>query len=75
MSRIKVKAVPGRVARTSRYGDFIPSDQFVSVERSPYINRLLNVHGDIVEEPAKPVAKPAASKPTAVTADKKVEKS
>lgn len=58
MDHIKVKAVPGRVARTSRNGEFIPDDRYVRVAYTPYIQRLLNVHGDIVQEPAREKAAP-----------------
>lgn len=66
MNVIRVKAVPGVVARTSKNGDFIPSDRYVRVDETPYIKRLRDVHGDIVQAPeevakAAPVA--AAPKP------------
>ena len=63
MAVIKVKAVEGRVARTSRNGEFIPSDRYVRVEETPYIKRLRDVHGDIVQEPVVVAAAPATPKP------------
>lgn len=57
MSRIYVRTLPGRVARESRNGEFIPSDRFVPVSPSAYIDRLLNVHGDIEVQPEKEVQK------------------
>lgn len=51
MRKIRVKAVPGVVARTSKDGDFIPSDRFVQVDETAYIIRLRDVHKDIVQEP------------------------
>lgn len=68
MAIIKVKAVEGRIARRSKNGDFIPSDRFVRVEHTPYIDRLIHVHGDLLVEPeAAPVAVPPtkANKETA----------
>lgn len=61
MSRIYVRTLPGRVARESRNGEFIPSDRFVPVAPSAYIDRLLNVHGDI--EVRKDAPKPKPDKP------------
>jgi hypothetical protein len=48
--RIKVKAVAGRIARESPRGAFIPDDLFVSVMATPYIMRLIEVHGDLIVE-------------------------
>lgn len=51
MQKISVKAVPGRVAFTAaRGGARIPSDKYVEVDHTPWIDRLLNVHQDITEE-------------------------
>lgn len=52
MSSIRVKATPGRIAREAPEGHFIPHDAFVAVQHTPYIERLLNHHGDIMQEPA-----------------------
>ena len=57
---ISVKAVKGRIARTSPRGELIPSDAYTWVEVSPYVMRLVNFWGDLEIEPAKPVAKAAA---------------
>ena len=59
--KIYVKALPGRVARVSPRGAMIPSDQFVPVDHTPYVERLLKVHGDI--EARATAAPKAADKP------------
>lgn len=59
VNRIKVRAVPGRIVRTAPNGDFIPSDRFVTVEHTHYIERLILVHADLEVEPEP---KPAAVK-------------
>jgi hypothetical protein len=59
---IRVKAREGRVAFTApRGGRLIPHDDYIIVELTPWIDRLLNHHHDIEAEPVKaaPVAKPA----------------
>jgi hypothetical protein len=56
---VSVKAVPGRLAFTApRGGASIPHDRYVEVEETKYIRRLIDFHGDIVEEPAAPTSKP-----------------
>lgn len=71
--RIEVKAKAGRVARTSPQGPFIPEDRYVVVEKTSYIERLLNVHGDIEAKPQgqKPPVAPAPKplKPAAPEAE------
>lgn len=62
--RVKVKAVEGRVVRTSPSGDFIPSDRFVSVPHTSYIDRLINFHEDLIVEPEVAPAAPAPVKET-----------
>lgn len=60
MPLIRVKTVPGRLAYTApRGGKPIPTDRYVDVEHTAYIERLLNFHQDIEQEPAakKPAAK------------------
>lgn len=60
MSMIRVKTVEGRRAYTApRGGKPIPTDRYVDVEHTAYIERLLNFHQDIVQETAakKPAAK------------------
>lgn len=47
MPMIYVRTKPGRVARESPKGRFIPTDDFVGVTLTPYVNRLINHHGDI----------------------------
>jgi hypothetical protein len=47
MSTIYVRTVPGRIAREAPRGPYIPSDQWVEVQVTPYIMRLLHVHCDI----------------------------
>lgn len=61
-NRIQVRAKPGRKAFTApRGGKPIPETEVgILVERSSWIQRLLDVHGDIEEVPAtKPAVKPA----------------
>lgn len=60
-NRIRVKALPDRIVRTEPNGDFIPSDRFVTVEHTHYIDRLINFHGDLIVEPEK-TQEPAAKK-------------
>lgn len=62
---VSVKAVEGRIARTSPTGSFIPSDRYVSVELTPYLRRLIKLHGDVVVEPA-----PTKSAPPPVNSKK-----
>lgn len=72
MKYIKVRAVAGRVARTARDGEFIPHDRYVRVDYTPYIARLLNVHGDIEVEPeTTPAAEVAADAAPALPKEKK----
>jgi hypothetical protein len=61
MEYVVVKAIEGRIARTSKHGEFIPSDRYVRVEYTAYIKRLLDVHGDIVQEPATQAPAPEAA--------------
>lgn len=62
MKMIKVKAVKGRVVREAPDGDFIPADRFVPVEETHYVRRLIDLHGDLIEQgpdqPTEPVAEP-----------------
>jgi hypothetical protein len=66
--KVRVRTVEGRVARESPRGEYIPTDRFVTVRRTPYIERLLYVHGDIVLEPTAeaqlPLGDDASPKPT-----------
>lgn len=71
MKYIKVRAVAGRVARTARDGEFIPHDRYVRVDYTPYIERLLNVHGDIEVEPATPAVEATADAAPALPKEKK----
>lgn len=61
MSMIYVRAKPGRVVRESPRGNFIPADAFVPVKPSVYIDRLINVHGDLEVQKSEP--KPKTDKP------------
>lgn len=65
MTKVSVKAVEGRIARDAPNGNFIPSDRFVTVDRTHYVARLIDHWGDLVIEPkaAKPV-KQVGAKPT-----------
>lgn len=62
---IRVRSLEDRVARNGPQGKIIPHDSYVLVKRTAYIDRLLNVHGDIEEEPAKaaPPRRPAKAAP------------
>lgn len=63
MSRVYVRAKPGRIARVSPQGVYIPHDKFIGATLTPYLSRLAHHHGDIElsrEDPS--VAKP--KKPT-----------
>lgn len=54
---VTVKTAEGRVAYDApRGGERIPSDRFVTVERTPWISRRIEV-GDLEVEPAKAKAK------------------
>ncbi len=65
MPFVSVRAKAGRIAYDSPHGDLIPQDAYVSVEMTPWIDRLLNHHGDIELEPAPVKAKAApAAAPT-----------
>lgn len=48
---VSVRTKPGRVARNGPTGQFIPDNAFVSVLRTPYIERLINVHKDLIVQP------------------------
>lgn len=53
MPMIKVRTVAGRKAYTApRGGKPIPTDKFIDVEHTAYIDRLLNFHQDIEQAPA-----------------------
>jgi hypothetical protein len=47
---VMVRAVEGRLARVSPTGRTIPHDKFVPAEMTPYLDRLINHHGDVVVE-------------------------
>lgn len=51
MPTIRVKAVTGRIARTSPNGEMISSDRYTSVTDTHYVRRLIDFHGDLVMEP------------------------
>ncbi len=51
--RIYVKAVEGRIARVGPRGKMIPDDRFIAVIETPYVKRLRDVHGDIVQQEEK----------------------
>lgn len=65
LRKIFVRAVEGRLARTEPRGRYIPSDGGILVALTPYIDRLLNVHKDIVEttDPERPVPRSTKPKP------------
>lgn len=39
----------------------IPDDRFIDVELTPYISRLLHVHGDVTQEEVKEQTPPPAA--------------
>lgn len=54
MPMIKVRAVPGRLAYDKpRGGKRISNDEFVAVEDTPYVRRLIDFHGDLEVEKEK----------------------
>lgn len=65
LKKLFVKAVAGRVARTAGRGQLIPHDRGMLVTLTPYIDRLLNVHKDIVEtsDPERPLPRSTKPKP------------
>lgn len=59
MQTVSVKAVEGRVVREDPKGPFVPSDRYVTIPLTKYVQRLIDVHGDLVVEPIKtPPTKP-----------------
>jgi hypothetical protein len=67
---IRVKTAEGRIARTSPRGDFIPTEYYINVELTGYVQRLIEVHGDLIVEPEEPetpavIATPTKSAPAA----------
>lgn len=56
--QIEVRAIKGRIAREAPNGPFIPEDRFVTVQKTRYITRLLDHHGDIELRTEEVVAKP-----------------
>lgn len=74
MPRISVKAVKGRVARTSPNGPMIPHDHYMMVEDTKYIRRLLDFHKDITLEPAKVKSEAEPRESTGNTAPKAAPK-
>jgi len=68
MEKISVKAVEGRVAFTApRGGAKIPSDKYVEVDKTPWIMRLLEKHGDIVQEKASKKSQAKPSEPASAS--------
>lgn len=64
MSLIYVRTKPGRIARISPKGEFIPHDRFIGVRQTPYVSRLLNHHKDIEQEQKAPKAAAPVAKPS-----------
>lgn len=60
MSRhVTVRALPGRVANTApRGGKPIPEDRWITVQRTPWIDRLIEHHGDLEVKPEEPQSAP-----------------
>ena len=69
---VSVKAVEGRIARSAPDGPFIPHNEFVTVAHTHYVDRLINVHGDVIVEP-EAKAKPAIAEPDAKPTTSKKE--
>jgi hypothetical protein len=62
MPMIFVRTKTGRVALDGPHGRLIPTDKFVPVDLTPWVDRLLNHHRDIELE-KKPVVKPVDDAP------------
>jgi hypothetical protein len=59
MPMIYVRSKPGVVARVTPGGKVIPDDSYIPVHDTPRIRRMIDVHGDVQEQPApKAPAKP-----------------
>lgn len=72
MAKVEVKAVEGRVAFTApRGGVRIPTDSYITVNRTSWIERLLNHHQDITEksEDDMPPVEKAKAKSKSAPAD------
>jgi hypothetical protein len=67
MSLIYVRTKPGRVAFQSPSGPPIPHENYVGVQHTHYIDRLLNVHKDIERKPKAKKPDTPATKPAEVT--------
>jgi hypothetical protein len=73
MPLIYVRTKPGRIAREAPKGNLIPEGKYVPVQHTPYIERLLSVHGDIEarqEAPASGVVNTDGKPGEAVTTGK-----
>jgi hypothetical protein len=52
LETVSIKAVEGRKAFTAAKGGVrIPHDKYIEVERTTWIERLINVHQDVTVEP------------------------
>jgi len=59
---ISIKCRKGRVAFSAPInGNLIPTDRFVPVEKTPYIDRLINFHKDVEVEVTTTVEKKTAA--------------
>lgn len=65
MPKIYVRATHGRIARDAPDGAFIPEDVYVPVQPTAYIDRLINVHGDLQVKPKESAAKKTPAPATA----------
>lgn len=64
MEKISVKAVEGRQAFTAaRGGVKIPHDNYIEVDKTPWIMRLLQKHGDITAKDDKSSSSKKTAKP------------
>lgn len=74
MKYIKVKAKEGRIARVSPRGEMIPHDEAVRVPLTPYVQRLIHHHKDvIVEKEPKPKVSAPPAPPAETIKDKQKE--
>lgn len=63
MAKVEVKCLEGRVAFTAaRGGVRIPTDKYITVTMTSWIDRLINHHGDIELKPAEEPVLPSPLK-------------
>ena len=68
---VSVRCRKGRVAFSAPInGNLIPTDRFVPVEKTPYIDRLINFHKDLEVEKKTEVTISVEKKTVAINSDK-----